>query len=524
MKKQLYISLLFLFAFPAINHLSAQQHAHHPSNPSDATNTMNTVIPDFQVNDDQESSSQWCPSMAVDGSGNFVIVWQDERHGDDDIYAQRYSSDGTALGVNFNVNDDQESADGSLPSIAVDESGNFVIVWQYVGNFSSTIYAQRYSSDGIALGGNFKVNDDQEFAYHVDPSISSDGSGNFVIVWQYSRNDSSDIYAQRYTSDGTSLGGNFKVNDDQESVYHANPSVSTDGSGNFVIAWRYSRNDSTDIYAQRYASDGIALEGNFKVNDNMGTVWTHPRSTGHPISISSDGSGNLVIVWQDSRNDKGDIYAQRYASDGTALGGNFKVNDDQESDFPEYPFISSDISGNFVITWDEERNGDYDIYAQRYTGDGAALGSNFRVTNTSDGRQDLPSVRLWNNRIYTAWLDNRLDSTDSDIWANVLDWESPVGIDDDEPSQMPSVFKLCQNYPNPFNPTTVISYQLSVNSQVKLKIYDLSGREITTIVNERKPAGRYSVEWDAKGLASGIYYYRLEAGNHIETRKMVVMK
>jgi hypothetical protein len=85
-------------------------------------------------------------------------------------------------------------------------------------------------------------------------------------------------------------------------------------------------------------------------------------------------------------------------------------------------------------------------------------------------------------------------------------------------------FRLEQNYPNPFNPKTVVSYQLSVVSAVRLVVYDLLGREVRKLVEESKPAGRYQVTFDAAGLSSGIYLYRLTAGHFVETRRMVLMK
>lgn len=88
----------------------------------------------------------------------------------------------------------------------------------------------------------------------------------------------------------------------------------------------------------------------------------------------------------------------------------------------------------------------------------------------------------------------------------------------------PNSFSLEQNYPNPFNPSTVIGYRLSVNSVVTLKVYDLPGREIATLVDEFKPAGKYEVEFNGKDLSSGIYFYKLEAGNFIETKKMILLK
>jgi hypothetical protein len=85
-------------------------------------------------------------------------------------------------------------------------------------------------------------------------------------------------------------------------------------------------------------------------------------------------------------------------------------------------------------------------------------------------------------------------------------------------------FVLENNYPNPFNPATVVRYQLSVVSDVRLAIYDLLGREISTLVNGRKTPGRYEVTFDASGLSTGVYIYRLTAAQHVESRKMVLVR
>ncbi len=96
---------------------------------------------------------------------------------------------------------------------------------------------------------------------------------------------------------------------------------------------------------------------------------------------------------------------------------------------------------------------------------------------------------------------------------------------------IPGRHSLGQNYPNPFNPTTAISFQLSTTSQVALKVYDVLGRGITTLVSEVRPPGTYTVHWDGSALPSGVYYYRLQALSivglqdpFIETRKMVLSK
>ena len=88
----------------------------------------------------------------------------------------------------------------------------------------------------------------------------------------------------------------------------------------------------------------------------------------------------------------------------------------------------------------------------------------------------------------------------------------------------PEGFRLEQNYPNPFNPTTVISYQLSVNENVRLSIFDVLGRETALLVNEKKPAGSYGVQWNAAGMPSGTYFYKLQVGKYTETKKLVLIK
>jgi hypothetical protein len=92
----------------------------------------------------------------------------------------------------------------------------------------------------------------------------------------------------------------------------------------------------------------------------------------------------------------------------------------------------------------------------------------------------------------------------------------------------PQTFDLSQNFPNPFNPSTVISYQLPVNSQVTLKVYDMLGKEVATLVNGEMKAGKYQVSFATNtgtvGLSSGVYIYRLQAGSFVSTKKLVLMK
>jgi len=94
----------------------------------------------------------------------------------------------------------------------------------------------------------------------------------------------------------------------------------------------------------------------------------------------------------------------------------------------------------------------------------------------------------------------------------------------EEKNHLPESFKLFPNYPNPFNPTTNIRYSIGDRRFVSLRVYDLLGKEIATLVNEEKLAGEYTVEWDASSLSSGLYFYQLRAGSFIESRKMILMR
>jgi hypothetical protein len=93
-----------------------------------------------------------------------------------------------------------------------------------------------------------------------------------------------------------------------------------------------------------------------------------------------------------------------------------------------------------------------------------------------------------------------------------------------ERKELPNNFTLSQNYPNPFNPTTTISFSLSTTSYVSLKVFDVLGREVSNLVSKELTAGSYSQQWNASNVPSGVYFYRLQAGNYSETMKLVLLK
>lgn len=113
--------------------------------------------------------------------------------------------------------------------------------------------------------------------------------------------------------------------------------------------------------------------------------------------------------------------------------------------------------------------------------------------------------------------------TNLETYLNTLTGERVTGVNGTFRSR-PGGFSLNQNFPNPFNPTTAISFQLSAVSEMKLTVYDVLGREVAVLVNERMPAGIHEVKFDAAGLSSGVYLYRLEAGNFVQARKLILLR
>jgi len=114
-----------------------------------------------------------------------------------------------------------------------------------------------------------------------------------------------------------------------------------------------------------------------------------------------------------------------------------------------------------------------------------------------------------------------LQEDNADLWLMNISFNFPVSISD---QIIHADFQLYQNYPNPFNPNATINYSIHKQSNVILKVFDVSGKEISTLVNQKQPQGNYECEFNASDLTSGIYFYRIQAGNYIETKKMILLK
>jgi hypothetical protein len=141
----------------------------------------------------------------------------------------------------------------------------------------------------------------------------------------------------------------------------------------------------------------------------------------------------------------------------------------------------------------------------------------------------FPNADQWKKRSYTLpFGTNKIDFLGKSAFGNDLFLDSICTFHDNSVSGngniIPQEYSLEQNYPNPFNPSTNIRFGLPKSGLVKMVIYDVLGRVVTTLVNEYKAAGSYTVDFDASAIASGVYFYRIESGSFTDVKKMLLVK
>jgi hypothetical protein len=309
------------------------------------------------------------PEIISDGTGGAIVTWQDFRSGTDhDIYALRIDSTGNV----------QWTANGTAictavygqqyPKITGDGTGGAVITWRdFRSGTNHDIYARRINSEGNVqwtAGGTAICT---EANNQNSPYITSDGTGGAVITWVDTRSGSGDIYARRIDGTGTPQWTADGVPICTAGNLQQYPQIISDGTGGAVITWQDDNRggNGLDIYAQR-----IDSEGNTRWTPNGTVICTAPYQQEYP-QITPDGSGGAVITWQDYRSGNNyDIYAQHIDSEGNTRwtpGGEAVCT---AASHQQYPQITGDGSGGAVITWQDYRSGNYDIYVHRITKDG----------------------------------------------------------------------------------------------------------------------------------------------------------
>ncbi|MHA1272443.1 MAG: hypothetical protein ACTSQS_03310 [Promethearchaeota archaeon] len=367
--------------------------------------------------------SQRFSKICSDGLGGAIIAWEDFRNDIDwNIYAQRIDANGNTLWENngtviCNANRSQ----GEL-EICSDGLGGAIIAWRdYRNDVDRDIYAQRIDANGNTLWENNGTVICNANRSQVDLEICSDGLGGAIFAWGDLRNDvDSDIYAQRIDSNGNTLWENNGT-----VICNANRSqgglkICSDGLGGAIIAWFDYRNGvDSDIYAQRIDSNGNTLW------ENNGTVICNAESSQSDIDICPCSYNGAIIAWYDSRLTKVGIYVQKITGTGITLwtdNGTFIIDPDYHHGEPH---ICSDGSDGTIIVWADGRGVEAgtsrDIYAQRIDANGN-LRWNINGEVICNAIGDQPGgIRICSDNAGGAiitWQDYR--SGNSDIYAQKI--------------------------------------------------------------------------------------------------------
>jgi hypothetical protein len=232
-----------------------------------------------------------------------------------------------------------------------------------------------------------------------------------------------------------SATNDFPVNDDAGIVEQRNAAIASDSLGNIVIVWQDSRNGAEDIYGQKYDRNGSPIGTNFKIDDAGESI------TQRYPDVDMTPSGEFVVVWMDYRNQNRDIFAKIYNNTGNPIGPDFMVNDNADNTDQNWPQVAINPSGKIIMVWCDWRvhgvGGDPHIFAQVYNIDGTPSGPNFRVDDdtTFNGWRVFPSVDIDSSGAFVVtWYDFR--DGPPRVFAQRYDKNNnPVGVN----------FRVCEN-------------------------------------------------------------------------------
>jgi hypothetical protein len=478
------------------------------------------------------------PTLSVNKNGDAIIAWFDTRdHGwpYGKIYAQRFTNYYNLSGNDFPVNtvSSHDSVFSVFPRCALFENGKAVYTWlgSYGGN--SFYLVRIFSNSNIPVTNPIQSNDSIAYALQRDmyDITVNPITENIYHVFSYAlspwiyRN----VYLQRFDQNGNKIGENLKINDDTLNVFQEYPVITMRNDGSYIIAWMDKRDQGTgsgDIYMQLFDANDNRIGPNRIVNDDFDPEVHHDKP-----AIASDSLGNFVITWEDLRinNIYQNIYAQYFNSEGVAIGPNKRVDQDLTGWHRYTPKVAMSANGNTVIAWaDLDGPNPTTVYFRRYNGALNPIGNQRKISNQSPtSSKGIGDIKLQGDRIMTVWADTRSEPPGPGVYYNILSFQNPDSIISSINSNtgtIPESFQLFQNYPNPFNPQTKIKFTLPQSGIITLVVYDISGREVVKLVNEKLSTGTYEYSFDGSGLSSGVYFYRLLAEDFVETRKMILLQ
>ncbi len=477
----------------------------------------------------------------ADGEGNAIVTWVAQRTGSFDIMAQKINRFGQALWANNGV------LIATAPTLPVgpnivktktDGHGGATLVWADTHLGTVSFFAQKVDSSGAVRwnpGGvlvNTTLYNSGEF------EIASDGFGGVIMTWTDKRNGGiGDIYAQRVSPTGVARWTTNGVRICDASGHQGSAVLVSNGVGGAIVTWVNYRVGGNDIYAQQVDSSGQ-------------TIWTTNGIAVVSVAgaktfcgIVTDGSHGAILSWLDERRIGGyrDAYAQRIDSAGIPRWSTngVAISDTTLKCF-ESTIMSDNQQGAMIILARQNvfQDNKLNIVAQRIDSTGSILwarnGVPITLANTPQPFQGVSTTSDLAGGAIIAWMDGRTDTFGSGvrhIYAQNVSSRGTLGgggittgVNEPRTDGVPSQVNLDQNYPNPFNPRTTIRFALPKAARVSLKVYDILGREVATLLDGFSEAGEKSVEFKASHLASGVYFYRLMAGDFVETKKLVLLK
>jgi len=331
------------------------------------------------------------------------------------IYGQRFDTTGSPVGGEFAVNTFTNN-EQYQPAVATRPTGEFVVVWTTANQPDSgrglDVYMRRYNASGVALDANGVLVSATAAAHQERPAVAMDASGNFVIMWHsFQDANGNNIYGQRYDASGNALGSEFLVNTGITAFHQTKAAVARAATGEFVAVWESEGADGSGqaIRAQRFNASGQG-QGEFAVN----TLFT--ANSQSEAAVAVDTGGGFVIAWQDD-NPPADgsgiaIYAKRYNAAGQALGQEFLVNTTTTGNQVQ-PAVAFEDSGGFLVTWTGPDGAGTGVFGRRYSSSGSPTGQEFRINTTTTSNQGNSAASGGTGKMVVVWESENQDQADS---------------------------------------------------------------------------------------------------------------
>ena len=472
---------------------------------------------------------------ATNSAGQTIVIWIEQRGYYKRVYGQLIDVDGSYLWGNEGIGiamTSSSTAGQEDPRVSY-YNGDFYIGWtdnliDGDGIILKQVFGQRISNgekqwgeEGLQISGSVDGVIDTEMQLYAL-------YGNYY-VWNVF---SSDRRIAKVNEDGQVVEG-YSV--EGNSIAPLGVEVDRGGSGSVYNNTLYYTwiDDSTDgqnsVFTQGFNTDGsFAWQEGIptSLHDYDGT----PNEGLNPDITIGDA---VYVTWNESTvSDNENIKAQKisftgenqFADEGIMIAeGNISQNN---------PKISRINNGYYAIAWEQQEGVEIDLYMNllRYNGETLNGSTGIPLTNELKDQRSVRIAPMGDSKAFFVWADGVSSGKTVilGVYAQYVDF-SPVSNEDNNEVQFANS-TLSQNYPNPFNPTTKISFNLAQDAKdVELSIYNLKGQKVKTLVRDDFSKGSYSYVWNGdndqdKAVASGVYFYKLKAGNQTSTKKMVLMK